>query len=143
MTASTSIAAFHTAAILPMRERVFEIIDSYGVDGCIADDVIEQFHKSETMNTSAITARFSELVRDERVIRCGDTRMGASGKQQLVMRSAAHATSFPAPKVRKVRKKTGFLAGMLYATKILIAASDLTEAKRVMKKELIKASKRS
>src|ERR1035437_5848013 len=89
--ASTSIAAFRTTAITPIRDRVLEIIESYGAAGCITDDVIASFPKTDKANPGRITGRFSELENEGKMARLGDTRVGVSGKQQKIMRAAKYA----------------------------------------------------
>lgn len=138
---STSIAAFHTTAIGPIRETVLEIIELYGADGCITDDVIAFFPKSDKTNTGRITGRFSELENEGKIIRVGDTRPGVSGKAQLVMRHAKFASVAPVI-VKKRKKRNPFLAGMMFAAKVVLKEPDLETAKKALKTELIKAAKR-
>lgn len=138
--AATSIAALKTSPISSMRERVYEIIEAAGSVGCISDEVFDAFVGLENTNTGRVTGRYSELENEGRIVRLGDTRVGKSGKQQLVMRTFDNAAGAVKPK-KKVTK-TGFLAGLMFAARILISASDLLEAKAALKKELIKAAKR-
>jgi len=137
---STSIAAFHTAPIISMREQVLEVIESFGAAGCITDDVIAHFSKTAKTNTGRITGRFSELENEGKMVRVGDTRPGASGKQQMIMRATAHAATMK-PVFGKT-KKNPFLAGMKHAARIVLAAGDYPEARAALKRELIKAAKR-
>lgn len=143
MTTPTSIAALKTTAITPIRDRVYEVIEMYGADGCITDDVIAFFKKTDKTNTGRITGRFSELVAEGRIVRVGDTRKGASGKQQMVMRASKFVSPSMIPAMSKKVRKTGFLAGLMYAAKIVVKASDMNEAKKQLKSELLKVSKRS
>ena len=138
--APTSIAAFKTTPLAPMRDRVYDVIESYGEHGCISDEVFTYFATITNTNTGRITGRYSELENDGRMIRLGDTRIGISGKQQLVMR----ATKFTPKAVKASKKvnKTGFLAGLMFAARILVAAESLASAKANLKRELIKAAKR-
>lgn len=139
--ARTSIAALHSTPILPIREKVLEIIEAHGATGCITDDVISYFAGSDKTNTGRITGRFSELVKEGKVVRLGDTRVGVSGKKQLIMRATAHCPTAPAVKPAKA-KRTGFLAGMMFAAKIAVKGTDLASVKKELQRELIKASGR-
>ena len=139
---ATSIAAFHTAPLAPLRDRVFDVIHSHGAAGCIGDDVIAHFTKTDKTNTSAFTARFSELVTEGRIVRLGDTRIGASGKQQLVLR-ATEFTAGKTPAATRKAGKTGFLAGLMFAAKIVVKHEDMAEVKAELKRELLKAARRT
>ncbi|MDY7537551.1 hypothetical protein RGU72_04700 [Undibacterium sp. 5I1] len=140
--ASTSIAAFKTAPIKPMRDMVYEVIESYGASGCITDDVIAFFAKTDKTNTGRITGRFSELEKEKRIVRVGDTRSGISGKQQLVMRATVHAAGMKVMTPAKVARKTGFLAGMMFAARLVAKETDISVAKGALKRELLKVAKR-
>jgi len=146
---STSVAAFHTSPIASLRERVLEIIESYGEDGCIQDDVIATFRKglsSDESNTGRVTGRFSELEDAGLIVRLGDTRRGASGKQQLIMRAAVYAKTVTAAPSKPVgrkskQKRNPFLKGMMHVAKVLIKQPDFgTAARAALKAELIKAA---
>jgi len=139
--ASTSIAALRTTAIGPIRETVLEIIESYGAAGCITDDVISHFPLSGKTNTGRITGRFSELENEGKMVRMGDTRVGVSGKRQLVMRGVMYAATLPLIPAKK-KKRNPFLAGMMFAAKLVVKASDLDAARAALKTELIKAARR-
>ena len=139
---STSIAAYHSAPIIPLRDRVEEVIRSFGVTGCITDDVIAHFAKTEKTNTGRITGRFSELVNLGKVVRLGDTRPGVSGKQQLVMRHADFVLPGLVPAIPRRGKKNPFLEGMKFAAKVVLRNSDLDAAKRDLRNELLKVATR-
>lgn len=135
--AATSIEAFRTTETLPIRELVHEIIRSYGADGCITDDVIAFFKKSEKTNTGRITGRFSELEAEGKIFRAGDTRRGVSGKSQLVMRDISYSSI--TPKIPSAKKPiNGFDKGVIYCAKLLAKSADLKEAKKMILAELEK-----
>jgi hypothetical protein len=135
--AATSIEAFRTTETLPIRELVHEIIKNYGADGCITDDVIAFFKKSEKTNTGRITGRFSELEAEGKIFRAGDTRKGVSGKSQLVMRDISYSSITPKIPSTK-RPMSGFDKGVIYCAKMIAKASDLKEAKKMLLTELEK-----
>lgn len=73
------------------------------------------------------------------LVRNGDTRKGTSGRQQLVMRSAEFGTA----SARHSRKRAAFLAGMMYAAKILAKSDSLDAAKGQIRTALIKTAART
>jgi hypothetical protein len=97
--AVTSIEAFRTTTITPLREKVLEVIESYGADGCITDDVIEAFRK---------------------VVRVGDTRVGVSGKRQLIMRHAKYTSTMPT--IFPKKSPNPFVKGVMFAAKAILDA---------------------
>jgi len=141
MKASTSLAAYHSISMTELEERVLEVIEASGMDGCISDEVQACYPK---LSYSSVTARFSSLEKKGLIYRNGDTRPGVSGRQQQVMRLGKYKGMVPVvrpPKPVKV-KRSGFLNGLMYAARLMLAAPDLEEAKRQMKKEILKAAKR-
>lgn len=136
--ASTSRAAYHSLPRTDLEEKVLAVIAACGVDGCISDDIRKTY---PDLSYSSVTARFSALETKGQIFRAGDTRPGASGRQQKVMRSSEYAATTPIlPAVKKA--KNPFLAGMIYATRIVLKEADLTGAKLALRKELLKAAKR-
>lgn len=135
---STSIAAHKASRGLAeaLREQILGQIQESGSSGLIWEDIRATF--PETVKDSSINARFSELERKGLIVRNGDTRPGASGRQQLVMRSAEFGVAME----RKVHK-TAFLAGLMYGAKIVAAAKSLEEAKAKMRSALLTTAKRS
>lgn len=139
MLASTSRAAILTLPTTDLEAKVLAYIEARGSFGCISDDV--RAHYPE-LSYSSVTARFSALEKNGLIFRAGDTRSGESGRQQKVMRAIEWSTTTPIVLATPKAKKNPFLAGMMYATKIMLAAPDLTEAKCALKRELLKAAAR-
>lgn len=82
----TSHEAAQAVDTTALERMVFKAIERHGPQGCIADDVLEEFSSHAY---SSITARFSALER-KGYIACGpDKRRGRSGRGQRVMRSTA------------------------------------------------------
>jgi hypothetical protein len=134
---STSRAAYHSLPRTDLEEKVLGVIAACGVDGCISDDVRKTF---PDLSYSSVTARFSALEEKGQIFRAGDTRPGESGRQQKVMRSIEHAATTPIVLATKKAKTNPFLAGMMYATRIVLKEPDLAAAKLALKKELLKAA---
>lgn len=145
MTATTSVAAFHSVSgtgglASSMRDEIARIIEGAGVDGLIMDDIFDKF-PPVYKQYSTISGRFSELENLSIIFRAGDTRAGKSGRQQKVMRHIKFATAVPMLPP-KPPKKTGFMAGLMFATRIILKEPDLVSAKRALKTELLKAAGR-
>ena len=66
------------------ERRVYETIASFGVKGCISDEVLE---KNPECAYSTITARYKSLEEKKLIYYAGDTRTGRSGRDQRVMRA--------------------------------------------------------
>lgn len=136
--ATTSIAAYRSLDLTELESRVLEVIEVAGPAGVISDEIREVFGD---LSYSSVTARFSSLEEKGKIFRAGDTRPGTSGRQQKVMRAARYAAIAPTVTAKK-EKRNGFLAGMMFVAKLVIASSDLNDAKQRIKSELIKAAKR-
>lgn len=138
--AATSIAAYHSIDLTELEERVLDVIEAGGAEGCISDEL--RLVLSD-LSYSSVTARFASLEEKGKIFRLGDTRPGSSGRQQKVMRVARYKTAASSGVVTPIKKekRTGFLAGMMFAAKLVVASSDLDSAKRALKSELIKAAK--
>lgn len=141
MVAATSTAAFRSIDLTDLEGKVLTVIDAAGVVGCISDEVLACY---PTLSYSSITARFCSLEKKKEIYRAGDTRPGVSGRQQQVMRLGRYIGSVPVVKPVKTPKKsrTGFLAGMMHAARTILMETDLIEAKKALKRELLKAAKR-
>lgn len=133
--ASTSLAAYHTLDLPELELRVLEIIESFGVNGCAVDEILA---KHPDIDYRTLTPRFAPLERKGMIFRAGDTRLGPSGRQQKVMRSIAFASVVPILPIEK--KKNPFLAGMMFAAKVILKASNLDEAKSALVIELRKVA---
>lgn len=134
---ATTLSAHKTVGSVAehVREHILAMLEVAGETGLIGDEVRAAF--PDTVKDGSINTRFSELERAGLIVRNGDTRPGASGRQQLVLRLARFGT----PSARKVRK-TAFLAGLMYGAKLLARADSLENARQQMKHALIDTSKR-
>lgn len=145
MAPATTLAAYRALKSEKLRDQILELIEAAGAEGLIGDDVREVFADSDVKDGS-INTRFSELERAGLICRNGDTRPGASGRQQLILRSARFAApvapSGTHPAAGK-RRRSAFLAGLMYAAKMAATASDLPTLKSTLKHELLKAAKRT
>lgn len=139
MLSSTSRVAYHSIPKTDLEEKVLAVIQACGVDGCISDDIRKCY---PDLSYSSITARFSALEAKGEIFRAGDTRPGESGRQQKVMRSKEYAPTTPTVVATKKAKKNPFLAGMMYATRIMLAEPDLAAAKEALRKELLKVARK-
>lgn len=137
MVPSTSRAAYHSIPTTDLEEKVLAFIKARGSFGCISDDI--RAHYSD-LSYSSVTARFSALETKGEIFRAGDTRTGESGRQQKVMRSIEWSSTTPIVLATKKAKTNPFLAGMMYATRIVLGESDLPAAKLALKKELLKVA---
>lgn len=122
-----------------LREEVYQLILASGARGMIGDVVLDHF-SGRVLKNGSINTRFSELEREGLIVRDGDTRPGKSGHQQLVMRAAEFASTAPRVSGRKL-KRSGFLAGLMFAGKIAAESPDILVLKKRLREELIKAAK--
>lgn len=83
--AQVSAAATVGLNITELENMALGVIRSYGVQGCISDQVRSSYPH---LAYSSMTARWANLERQGRIVRIGDTRLGVSGRSQLVMRAA-------------------------------------------------------
>jgi hypothetical protein len=106
-----------------MRDRIVEIVEAYGVDGCIMDDLQDSLGGSDAQN-STISGLVTPLVKMGELYRNGDTKVGRSGRDQLVLRHKSFASvvppATPAAEKSPVFKK-GADWGLRRAAKILLA----------------------
>lgn len=142
MTASTTLTAHRSikATIGPLREQVLEVIDGFGSEGCIGDQV-RAVMLSRDMKDGSLNTRYSELEDAGLIFRNGEKRPAATGRMQLVMRHSRWADSTPRVAGPKP-KRNPFLEGMKHATKIMLEADSLETAKIYLKRELRKAARR-
>lgn len=134
--AATSLASHHAlgSTAASMREAVAKVIEDYGSDGCIMDEVFTHF-TAVSRQAGTISGRFSELEKLGVIFRNGETRPGVSGRQQMVMRHALFATTALMTSPPK-EKRTAFIRGMMMAAKIVLKAGDYNSAKNELAKEL-------
>lgn len=140
---ATTMAA-HTgsrALASSLREEIYQLILASNTHGMIGDEVLEQF-AGRGLKNGSINTRFSELERAGLIVRDGDTRPGKSGHAQLVMRAAEFASSSPASPAGKL-KRSGFLAGLMFAGKIVAESPDMAALKARLRDELVKAANRA
>lgn len=137
MISSTSRAAFHSLPHTDLEQKALGVIVACGSFGCISDDVRAHY---PDLSYSSITARFSALEAKGLIFRAGDTRPGESGRQQKVMRAIEWSSSTPIVLATKKAKSNPFLAGMMHATRIMLAQPDLAGAKAALKRELLKVA---
>lgn len=78
---STSHDAYLSIDTTELEEMVYQVILASKMDGVIADDL----ERAMGMRSNVITPRFAPLERKGRIYRPGVTRMGNSGRRQLVM----------------------------------------------------------
>lgn len=138
--ASTSLAAYHSLHSAPIRDKITALIEASGSSGLIKDEVCELLPELAGAN-GTITSRFSELERGGLIFRAGDTRPGASGRAQKVMRSIRYSATTPSVPLKKP-KKNPFLEGMIFAAKTIVKQSDLSNAKHVLGIEIRKVMAR-
>lgn len=126
-TPATSLAAFASLSIGPLKEKIFNFIESAGERGVISDDVFKYLKSEGGKNDSSVTTRFSELERAGLIYRAGDTRTGDSGRQQMVMRSIEHIAAHPAVVSKEPAKSKVFMKGAYWglrrAAKVLMTNS--------------------
>jgi len=87
-----------------LERQMFNAICTYGRNGCIADDLLDDH---SYLPYSSVTARPSALERKNLIVRGPDKRVGKAGKEQFVMRKSAYADAILArpPPPKKPRKK--------------------------------------
>lgn len=141
MTATTTLASFKSLKHENLREEIHELIMAAGARGLIGDEVRSHFD-GRGFKDGSINTRFSELERLGLICRLGDTRAGASGRQQLVLRDATFGVSLMSATSTAAIKRTGFLAGLMYAAKLATTSADMGELKLKLKGELIKAARK-
>lgn len=140
MTAATTLASFKSLKHENLRDEVLELIQAAGERGLIGDEVRSHF-EGRGFKDGSINTRFSELERLGLICRNGDTRAGASGRQQLVLRCSTFGTT-PTATSPAAHKRTGFLAGLMYTAKLATTSADMGELKLKLKGELIKAARK-
>lgn len=138
--AATTLASFRSLKAGPLRAQILSLIEGYGAAGCIGDQVRAEFSSTDIKDGS-LNTRFSELENAGLIFRNGDTRAGASGKQQLVMRHAKFADEELVKRPPR-KSRNPFLAGMIFATKTMLKAGDFASAKAALSIEIRKAAKR-
>lgn len=81
----TSVAAARSVDTTRLEREVYEIICSFGKQGCISDDV--RFHpRMEGKPYSSVTARYKALMERGLIEDTGERRKGLSGRGMRVMR---------------------------------------------------------
>ena len=77
-----------TERLTNLETRVLTVIESYGREGCISDDVLGHFKNSPY---SSVTARFKTLIDGDQIVVSGK-RHGLSGKPQRIMMAKRYDT---------------------------------------------------
>lgn len=89
----TSKAAAKAVNTNRMEQACYDIIESFGADGCISDqvrDIAAEQHGPTAFQS--ITCRYSGLIEKGLVVvKEGETKLGRSGRKQRVMRAARYA----------------------------------------------------
>jgi hypothetical protein len=139
MRPATSTAANNSLDLNELEQLVLDVIEGAGATGCISDEIRGTY---PDLSYSSITARFAALEKKGAIYRAGDTRSGKSGRKQLVMRMASFSTAVPRskPPPAPKKKRSGFLKGLMYATRIVLNEPDLHSAKKALRKEIVKAA---
>jgi hypothetical protein len=129
--ASTSLAAYHSVDLTELEQLVLDTVESYGITGCISDEVRA---RHPTLSYSSITARFASLEAEGQIFRAGDTRVGNSGRGQKVMRHIKYASSVPV--IKASNKMNPYTKGFVKAVMLVKNALSLPDAKEALAKEL-------
>ena len=82
----TSVEAAEKLEPTTLERLVFQVISSFGDDGCISDDVrfiCERAHGIKSY--SSVTARYKALEEKGAIFYTGEVRPGSSGRNQRVM----------------------------------------------------------
>lgn len=78
----TSVDAAHSIDANYLEKQVFDVINSFGPEGCISDQVRDEL---DWLAYSSVTARYSSLINKGLIYRTGKQRKGNSGRMQSVM----------------------------------------------------------
>ena len=127
---NTSMTAYQSVNLTVLEELVLSTISSFGVAGCISDDV-RKAHPH--LSYSSVTARFSSLEKSECIFRSGETKAGESGRQQKVMRDIKYVSFV---KVVSKPRRNAFKEGLAAAYKMITEAGSYEVAKIKLASEL-------
>lgn len=135
MASVTSLAAYRspTAAHATNEELILEVIEKAGAGGAIMDEVRAAL---PGIPAPSVSPRFSKLIQEGKIYRGLDTRTGSTGHQQTVMRAIKWLTIHTGGAAKPRSRPTGFQAGAIFITKVLMKAPDLASAKRAVADEL-------
>jgi hypothetical protein len=139
--ATTSIAAYRSLDLPELEQTVLDIIESFGKDGCTVSE-IEMAHPHIEYQT--LSPRFAPLERKGLLYRAGDSRKGASGRLQRVLRHIKYTSVVPVIAPKKV-KGNPFYEGMKFAAKVVIMADPSLKGSKAaiaLKNELRKVARR-
>ena len=81
---STSFEAAEKVDTTKLEKMVYEAIKQHGIEGCISDQILEQF---PSFPYSSLTARYKALI-DKNLIFIDGTLEGKSGRKQRVMKAS-------------------------------------------------------
>lgn len=143
-TAGTTRAAFKTIGPMvgTLQEEVLQLLRSAGSAGLIGDEVRAKL-LSLGMKDGSLNTRYSELERKGLIFRNGETRRATSGRMQMVMRAAEFAEGVPIVAAGIKPRRNPFLAGLMFAARLVAKSPDLKEARNSLRVELIKAARKS
>lgn len=139
--ASTSLVAYKSLDVTEREREVLEVIENFGIDGCIFDQVQSRLPHLP----NSVSGRFLTLERKGEIYRNGETRPGKTGNPQKVMRHAKYLPTVPMLPVACKKKQNPFVKGMMAAAKILIEADPSFKGSASalkLKTEIIKAARR-
>lgn len=81
----TSVEAAHSIDTSYLEKLVYDVIYSFGSQGCISDEVRAEL---DTLTYGSVTARFAPLIKKNMIVDTGERREGNSGRKQRVMRAS-------------------------------------------------------
>jgi hypothetical protein len=125
-----------------LQEEVLQLLRSAGSAGLIGDEVRAKL-LSLGMKDGSLNTRYSELERKGLIFRNGETRRATSGRMQMVMRAAEFAEGVPIVAAGIKPRRNPFLAGLMFAARLVAKSPDLKEARNSLRVELIKAARKS
>lgn len=135
---STAVTAFSkiAAGVPALKLRILADIDEAGEDGITPDEWCDR--NGALINT--VRRRFTDLWKDGLIRHhpAGLTAKNSAGNE--CVRWVAGCD--PAGTAKRAGVGKGFLAGMMYATRIVLREPDLPAVKLALRDELLKASKR-
>lgn len=139
--ASTSLAVYKTLDLTHLEEVVLEVIEGFGEDGCIYDQVQDALPHLP----NSVSGRFLSLEKKGLIVRIeGDTRPGKTGNAQKVIRHVRFAKYAPPPPPPKSGPRNPFLKGLIHAAKVLMKSDPTfkgSPAAKALRAEIAKAAK--
>lgn len=81
---STSVDAALSVDSATLEMKVFDVIKSFGVTGCISDQIVDALHP---IGVQTVSPRYKSLKKKSLVEETGEKRLGKSGRNQMVLRA--------------------------------------------------------